>query len=320
MTWSDVFHRGARRLADPTTYVILLITSLAATVPITLLGALNPDSSSGRLAVVLLSIVWGVVVAVFTWGALTVAATEDPRASGASGVFRITLARFGYFLAVVLLLVGMAFVVALCLCVPALIGLGGTTTSPLLALLTPVFLIVGGIGVLVAVAVARLAFAAVALEASRPMVALRQAWSMVRTRRSDVLLWFLGDGAMLTGGLVAVVTLVAAGGAAGVLLQGIFLLIGTGSDIAGDGIDVDAGVVGISIFVFIITTFASILAGAACSFTAGTAVGLYDSAGTPAARGPARLPAELAFCDQCGTPRTGSSSYCDACGAAVAVG
>lgn len=320
MPWSEIFYRAARRLTNRTTYIIVLVSALAAAVPISLLHALFRNEGAGIFAASLISIVWGWLTWTFELGALSIAATEPPGSSSASIVLRLALSSFGSFLGTALVMVGVVILVALALAVVALIGLGGTTTAPLLALLTPVFLIVGGLGSLLLVAVFRLAFAAVAVESAGATSAVRRAWVLVRDRTADVALWLISDAALVGGGVLALTFVVLVGALFGFAVEAIFFLGGTSFDAANGGIDVNAGIVGAFLLLLCGGLFLSLVVGAIASFSTGSAVGFYLAIREGADPAPDRAALGLSFCDHCGAPRTRGSAFCDRCGIAVAVG
>ncbi|MEA2828487.1 MAG: hypothetical protein QOG43_2926 [Actinomycetota bacterium] len=318
MPWSEIFHRGARRLASRTTYVIVLLVALAGVVPVALLAAVVRNEKTAALIVPIIGIVWGWLTWTFALGALSIAATERPGTSTASAVLNLTLASFGSFLGVSLMVVGMVLLVLLALALVALIGLGGSTTAPILAILTPVFLVVGGVGLLLVVAVIRLAFAGIAVDSAGASAAVRRSWLTIRDRTADVALWLIGDAALVGGGVLALTFIVVVGAAIGVAVQAVFLLGGTIVDAVNDEVNLEAGVFGAFVWLLCIELFLSVVAGAVASFSTASAVGFYQTVSQPTLSALDRAPVELTFCDQCGTPRSAGSSFCDGCGAAVA--
>lgn len=311
MDWLGIFERGARRLADRATYAIVLITAVAAVVPLVLLVAISGDSTTGSAAVLLVGIVWAWLTWTFAWGALSIAATEQPHTARTSAILRTTLARYATFLGVTLWLFLALLGVGLGLVLLALVGLGDTTTAPLLAVLTPVFLVVGGVGLLVLVIVSRLAFAIVALESSSSAIAIRRAIRLVRSRLGDVLFWLIGDAALVGAGVAALTSIVLTGAAVAVIVQGGFFLGGALSDVVDGTVDLDAGAVAVAIWFLSLSLFGSVVAGAASSFSAGTAVGFYQAIQRLAA--PSRQ-AVSAVCSRCGAVLGTDARFCDTCG------
>src|SRR3954464_1214925 len=127
MSWSQIFRRGARMVADRTTYTILLVGILAGCLVPALLEALAARSSNVGLAVAIavLSVVWSWVVVTFTLAALSLAATGRYGGASASPVMRAAMAQLGAFLMVTLILFGFALAALVALGLLALIGLGG---------------------------------------------------------------------------------------------------------------------------------------------------------------------------------------------------
>lgn len=311
MDWLAMFHRGARRLADRTTYAIVLVTTVATVVPLAVLGALSAGSTSGSATVTLVGTVWAWLTWTFAWGALSIGSVERRGTSRTAAVFRATLARYATFLGVTLWLFLGALGVGLGLVLLTLVGLGGTTTAPLLAVLTPVFLIVGGVGLLVFMVVTRLAFAIVAVEGTPSAVAVRRAMQLVRTRLADVVFWLIGDAALVAAGVAALTAIVMTGAALAALLQGGFFVGGALPDIVDGTADVDAGAVAVAIWFLSLSVFGSVVAGAASSFSAGTAVGFYQ-----AVQGvePSLRRAEHPVCSRCGAGIGADARFCDTCG------
>lgn len=314
--WADVYMRGARRLADPGTYVILLVGVLLSIVctalPIIIwLG--NPRFGT-FLASSLIGVLLSWLNACFVLGALHVAAASPAGRVRPVAVLRTTADKFGAFLGVTAILFGCTVLVVLAMLVPALLGFGGTSFAPVLAVLTPMFQIIGGVGVVLLVLVARLAFASVALESSSAGLAVRRGMFLARRQTSEVVLWLAGDTALSVGVFLAVLVPVLLGGALGSGIQGSFLgfdlvpnfLSGPGS---GGG-----AVLGAVIFWSFSSAFAVIATGMLSAFGAGSAVGFSDAM-ISQARSPRSTPAPPEpFCDQCGALRRAGSAYCDTCG------
>jgi hypothetical protein len=315
MDWLGIFHRGARRLADRATYAIVLVTTVVAVVPLALLSAISGDSASGAAAATLVGIVWAWLTWTFSWGALSIAALEQPHSTGASAILRATLARYATFLRVTLWLFLAVLGVGLGLVLLALVGLGDTTTAPLLAVLTPVFLVVGGVGLLVLVVVTRLAFAIVAVESASSGAAIRRAIRLMRTRPADVLFWLIGDAALVTAGVAALMSIVMTGAALAVLVQGAFFVGSALSDVVDGTVDLDAGAVAMAIWFLSLSLFGSVLAGAASSFSAGTAVAFYQAVQNV---GAPRRQASSPVCSRCGAVLESDARFCDTCGLVLA--
>lgn len=311
MDWLGIFQRGARRLADRATYAIVLVTTVAAVVPLGLLSAISGDSTSGAAAVMLVGIVWAWLTWTFAWGALSIAATEQPRTTRASAIFRATLARYATFLGVTLWLFLAALGVGLGLVLLALVGLGDTTTAPLLAVLTPVFLVVGGAGLLALIIVTRLAFAIVAVESVGSAAAIRRAIRLMRSRTADVLFWLIGDAALVTAGVAALTSIVMTGAALAVLVQGGFFVGSALSDVVDGTVDLDAGAVAVAIWLLSVSLFGAVVAGVASSFSAGAAVGFYQAVGHG---GSAPHQPGAPVCSRCGAVLVTDARFCDTCG------
>ena len=296
-------------LARRATWVIVLVTTVATAVPLALLSALAGDSSASGAAVTLVALVWGWLTWTFTWGALSVAAVERVGVTTPSEVFHATFDRFGKFLAVTLLLLAAALGTGIALVILAVVGLGDTTTAPLLAILTPVFLVVGGFGLLVLVATGRLAFAAVAVDACPASAAVRRALALLRTRLADVLFWMIGDAALVGAGIGALTSLIMTGALLGVLLQGSFFVGGVLTDFLNGDLDVDAGAVAVALWLLSVSLFGSLVAGVASSFSAGTGVGFYQ-----AVQGRAPVHGGGSVCGRCGAAVVADARFCDRCG------
>jgi hypothetical protein len=332
MHWIDVFQRGARRVADYATYIIVLCIYLGATLPAAaLIAATARQHGSGRWAFMILALIWEGLAAILAGAALTIAAVERPGLTRPSEVLGEALRHFATYLAITLLLVGSVAAAFALLVIVGSIGLGGTATAPILALLTPLFLIIGGVGLLALSATARLAFASAAVESHRAGPAVAHTWRLVRTHRADILLWLFGDGALLVGAVATVVAVIAIGATAATSIQAAFFSAGVGQGLSHLGGSARPGIAGAAIWLAIVGSFIALLVGAATSFQTGTAVGVYLRLRTTAQqdvrhRGAAGHGAEgdftsfiVGFCDRCGSAAPAGARYCDACGAALAV-
>lgn len=314
MSWWDIYHRGARRLADRNTYVLLVFGILGGIVPPCLLEILAAfgENVGLMLVVAILGVIWVWVAMTFTWGALSIASVERPGVATTASVARATWAQLGSFLVLTLILLGIAILAAVALGLLALIGLAGTTTLPILGLLTPAFL-AWGLLVFAIIVTGRLAFASLACEPDRAGAAVRKAWTLCRSRTADALLWLAGEWAILAGITLAIVVPVLAGASSALSLQWTSAVVGgfTSGDVNGV-----AAVSGAALGIIFVGVFALMVLTTPAAFTAGSAVGFYQTATQGSSgRRPARE-AQQAFCDQCGAPRLDASPFCDLCGAA----
>lgn len=319
MSWSAIYLRGARRVADPRTYVILLLGILLGAVPPVLLVSLTARDAGSALVVVILAAIWLWVVGTFTWGALHMAAADHPGRRATSDVLRATMTRLGAFLCVSLLLLAGAIAGACGLSIIAMIGLGGTSTAPILALVTPVFLVVGGLGYLGLVLFSRLAFAAVAVDGTSATTSLRRSVWTVRKRPMESIFWAAGDAVLQTGLVTAFALPVLTGASLGLAIEGRFYGIDAFQEIVDGTVDGAAAVIGLLLWLVIVGTFVLLTLGGLASFGAGSSVGFWQALPGDAVRPAAPRTAARAFCDECGAPKAAGATFCDACGATLAL-
>jgi len=320
MSWSQIFLRGARRLADRRTYVIVVAGGVLAAVPPAVVAALAGKDPATLLVALGLAFIWAWLLVVYTWGALSIAATEQPSHERAGAVLRAAWARYGSFLGAAAIILAGGIVIVFALTIVALIGKGGTTTAPILAVLTPVFL-AGGIAVFLLTLLARLTFAVIAVEGGPATLAVRRAWQVMRRRTSETILWLAVDTAIVGGVFWAVIVPVVAGGASGLSIEVRFYGREAFESIFEGTVDVAGAVIGAIVWTLIVGTFALLVLGALASFSIGSAVGYYQAVGASvqAVGRPGGVPAVQPFCDQCGSPRSPGSGFCDACGAVLAL-
>lgn len=314
--WADVYMRGARRLADPATYVVLLVGVLLSIVctALPVIIWLGNQEFGTFVASSLIGVVLSWLNASFVIGALHVAGASPPGRTRPGTVLRTTADKFGSFLGVTAILFGFTVLAVLAMLVPALLGFGGTSFAPVLAVLTPIFQIVSGVGLVLLIIVGRLAFASVAVESSSAGLAVRRGMFLARRQTAEVLLWLAGDTALSLGILFAILIPVLVGASIGSTIQGSFL----GLDVAEDfirGTDSGSGaVLGAVLFWFFSSAFGVIATGMLSAFGAGSAVGFSDAM-ISQARSPRSTPVPPEpFCDQCGSLRKPGSAYCDTCG------
>lgn len=318
MSWSQIYLRGARRLADRKTYVLLLVGILAGGLPPAALALMAVRDVESAAVLFVISMIWLWVVIILTWGSLNVAATEQPRHRTAADVIRATWKLGLSFLGAAVMLALIAIAAVLGLTLLALIGSGGTSTAPILAVLTPVFLLVGGIGYLAFILVSRLAFATIALENAGAVPSIRRAVVLVRRRTAEALLWVAGDAAIAAGVMSAIVWPVLTGAGAALVIEAVlsadaFEQIGSG--------EIDAGSVlfGAAVSVIVMGTFLLLVFGALAAFSAGSAVGLCVALQPAARRDPVPPVGASSFCDQCGERKAVDATFCDLCGATLAL-
>lgn len=311
----EVFLRGARRLSDRVTYQILLvaIAILEAFLGLLYLLLRNPTAGKMVVAPIFLGIV-AFVLLVFTWGALSLAAAERGP-TGASEVLGSAVQHFGTFIGIALLIVACAAGLAIGLVLLAFIGLGGSTTAPILGLLTPVFLLGGGLGLVTLISVWRLAFAVAAVENSGAGLALRRAVLLIRERTSDTLLFLAADQAIVMGLFTSVVAPLLVGAAIGVAGESAALAGGMASDFSSSLFQGSGRLdrVGPALLGAFALAFGLLVAGSLLAFSTGNMVAFYESIGPHFTAAP---PAQR-FCDRCGAARSESEAFCDVCGLAT---
>lgn len=316
MHWGDIFVSGARRLTDWTTYAILLAGIVAGgVVPlIWRYTSVNTDSS-GVIVLLALSYLWLYLVVVFTWGALTVSSL-DGQPLTVSWVFGSTLARFPSFLAASFLLL---LVLGATAGVLILLALALSSAESLLGALTPVFLLGGGLVLLLVTYLWRMSFAAVAVDDCGGVEGIRRAWALARTRSGEAVLYLAADTAVAYGlalgvvGTVLIGAQVALGAPAAAVATGLVQDVYTGDLKLPDQGDATAiAFITVSIIVFLLMAF-----GAVASFSAGSSVGFYNAATQSIAFSPGPEPGGQ-YCDQCGLPAVSGSAFCDRCGSVFA--
>ncbi|MGH9280298.1 MAG: hypothetical protein ACRD12_19635 [Acidimicrobiales bacterium] len=325
MAWFDLFARGARRLTDRTTYVVLLLGVVVGGAPPLLLSLLIRDNSDAGavLAMWIISTIWAWLTITFVWGALSVAAVERPSESTPAAVLGLTARLFGSFLAVTCILAAASLVVLFGLVVLSLPGKGGTSTAPIEAVLTPILLVVGGLGVLTLLIMLRLSFAIVAVDSAPSARAVGRAWRLLRRRTSDILLYIATDTVVVVGVVLGVLLPVLYGAAWAMGIEASFFVQGQLDDfyngvLTGDfsGSNLKFGALGAFLFACVLLMFVMIAVGAVGSFSLGSSVGFYlmttDGAGGVVSE---RRELRVArFCDGCGVPATTGAQFCDSCG------
>lgn len=314
-SWSQLYLRGARRAVCRTTYEILLVGIVLAVLPSMLVFALVRNSSGLALVAAIVGVViWVWAVRTFVAGALAMAATERPGLARTSAILAATRARLGTFLCVSLILALGQIAVLLGLLILGLVGFGGRATAPVIGLLTPVFLLGGGISLLGSIVVKRLAIAAVAAEPLRANAAIRKARALARRRLASVALWLAAEFALVVGLFVAAVIPLLIGAAWGVGFQALFFFQSVEDTSGSGGVTVGAGFWLVSVIIFLL-----LVLGGMESFSVGSAGAFYEAEGAApqppqAAAAMASPAADVAFCDQCGRAQPAGAPFCDVCG------
>jgi hypothetical protein len=292
----------------PTTALLILCGgAVSGVLPVLLLAAAARSAAVVGGLLVLLAFLWIYATQVFVSGAVASIAAADARPSLSAAV-GATLSRYGGYLGASAVLLGGALVALVAMVGMAQLGRIGGAGTVLLALLTPVLALVGSAVVLLVPNAHQLAFAAVAVDDAGPVDAVRFAFSVVRDRRGELLLWIAGSSALLLGLLVGVVAPIVAGFSMG----NATLLAALLEDDSSSRLGVTAAD----------SVAAGIVAAALGGLFLWTVLGLWSSFATASAvhfrralAGVAVVAAAGAFCDSCGTRLTVGARFCDGCGA-----
>lgn len=337
MDWVKVFRGGVCRLVDPTTYHVAVLGAIFTWGLILLLAVAVDDDSGGETVAGLIALVWSFLVWAGMWGAFAVATSRDGRTrfgEAMSGLF----AQFGSFLGAAALILVMTIGAFLVLMLLALMALAGSSTAPIVALLTPLFIIGGGVVVVIAFHWQILAFGAIATERVGPAEAVSRGWRRARRALTDAALWAVGNGAVNAGILVGILSFFAFGALVAYGLEMQFIVEGAQRELdrsLGDGFFSGTDVLeaieayDATVQILVATTVLTIasLFNVWSAVSVGTGVTFYSAEGTGAraaapaggAAYPARPAAAPRFCDRCGTRATSESQFCESCGSELPV-
>lgn len=322
MSFSQLFARGIRRLTDRRTYIVLLIGwAVLIFASIVCKALVDNDFDSGVVIGPAFGALIGWPAMTFIWGGFHLSAVERPELSRPGALIQATLRKLGTFLGVTLILAGVTVIGGLIVSLLLLPARGGPNMLPLLAMLTPLALLLSGLGLLALVTMMRLAFAAAACDSITASEAVTRAWQLFRRRASDTLLWLAADGAILLGLGVLVIGPVVVGSYIVLGAEVVLFAVGSFFDfLTNTPTNAGAAKVGFYLQSLVISTFFVMVLGAVASHAAGSSVAFYRSTSKGGGPGLPKEAAVRSFCDHCGAPRDDEEAgYCDSCGSALVV-